>query len=341
MARVVESSRVLSDRIFFELDHFELTAGDRLELRGRWFGVRGRRFMRPTLMLNAGDEWWRSLADLEHKPWQTQDGEPWEASFPCDVSVADVSQAELSVAPDIAVALPAPGGRSDTPQRLAAHSDRERVVAASGGGAEGEPPPDPLELARRDIDRLKAEAQALGAAREEALTERDQIAAERDQIAAERDQALAERNELRGALATAQAALGEAGAAVARGESERDQALAGQSELTAQHDQAIAELTAQRDSASAELANALSAHAQLAAERDEAVRAHAEASRLGDEALAARDQALAELQLQRENAERVQAEREAEMNARGAAMVMKNATRAAPLERRSRWRKRS
>ena len=36
-------------RVAFELDRFELTDGQRCELEGRWFGVRGRRFMRPAL----------------------------------------------------------------------------------------------------------------------------------------------------------------------------------------------------------------------------------------------------------------------------------------------------
>src|ERR1700761_8574583 len=108
MASVARSTRPETDRIFFELDQFEVTGEDRLEVRGRWFGVRGRRFMRPTLMLRAGGSQHRALADLEHKPWAAEDGEPWEASFSCDVDGDQVRDAELAVTPDIAIPLPAP-----------------------------------------------------------------------------------------------------------------------------------------------------------------------------------------------------------------------------------------
>jgi hypothetical protein len=112
MARVVESTGIEAGRIFFELDHFELIDGDRLELRGRWFGVRGRRFVRPTLVLLSDGARRRApaLAELEHKPWAAEDGEPWEAAFTCEVDAAEVLEAELAVAPDIAVSLPPPNG---------------------------------------------------------------------------------------------------------------------------------------------------------------------------------------------------------------------------------------
>ena len=115
MAHVAESNRTKPDGIFFELDQFELAGEDRLELRGRWFGVRGRRFVRPTLMLNAAGERRRALADLEHKPWSAEDGELWEAAFPCGVDGKEVAEVELAVAPDIAIPLPAPSESQGAP----------------------------------------------------------------------------------------------------------------------------------------------------------------------------------------------------------------------------------
>src|SRR5947209_14668234 len=103
MPRLAESTGTETDRIVFELDQFELTGDDRLEVRGRWFGVRGRRFVRPTLLLLADGERSRWLADLEHKPWLAEDGEPWEAAFPCGIESSLVSEAELAVAPDISI----------------------------------------------------------------------------------------------------------------------------------------------------------------------------------------------------------------------------------------------
>ena len=75
--------------VSFELDAFALIGADRLELTGRWFGVRGRRFVRPMLTLSIGDESQRSLADLEHKPWAAEDGQPWTAAFPLEADAAE------------------------------------------------------------------------------------------------------------------------------------------------------------------------------------------------------------------------------------------------------------
>src|SRR5579884_759360 len=142
-----------ANRIVFELDQFKLGDDKRLEVRGRWFGVRGRRFVRPTLMLQAGGEQHRALADLEHKPWQAEDGEPWEASFPWAVDGAEVRGAELAVAPDIAIPLPAPNGRRRSPTRLPVRgAERRRTREA--------PRRDELADARREIDRLRSELEA-------------------------------------------------------------------------------------------------------------------------------------------------------------------------------------
>src|SRR5437588_9532070 len=92
--------------VTFELDRFEPVDGERIEVSGRWFGVRGRRFVRPTLTLVTSDGKHRALAELEHKPWAAEEGEPWLASFHWDRDGAEVLDAELAVAPDIAVSLP-------------------------------------------------------------------------------------------------------------------------------------------------------------------------------------------------------------------------------------------
>ena len=76
MAKALQPA-VKAGEIFFELDRFELGEGDRLELSGRWFGVRGRRFVRPTLAQISEVGPARALADHEHKPWAAEDGEWW------------------------------------------------------------------------------------------------------------------------------------------------------------------------------------------------------------------------------------------------------------------------
>ena len=112
-------------RVGFELDRFELVGGEACEVQGRWFGVRGRRFMRPALTVVVDGQPTRLLADLAHKPWAAEDGEPWQAVFPCPRSGGDLEEAELTVAPDVTIALPAPQGR---------RTSRRRRQSADGAG---------------------------------------------------------------------------------------------------------------------------------------------------------------------------------------------------------------
>ena len=63
----------MTSGVAFELDRIEMAGEDRLEVNGRWFGVRGRRFIRPSLTLVADEEHRRLLADLDHKPWAADD----------------------------------------------------------------------------------------------------------------------------------------------------------------------------------------------------------------------------------------------------------------------------
>jgi hypothetical protein len=192
-----------SEGIFFELDRFERTADDRLELSGRWYGVRGRRFVRPTLTLMAGEEEVRALADLEHKPWAAQDGADWNAAFTCEA--AEVADALLAVAPDIAVKLPSPGANGASPQRLNAvpkpRRRRSRAKSAKSAQTAEAPPAKPRPSARQQqLERLRQEVRAL---REQL----DQSQAETEEVKA----ALARRSstvqELREALTEREAAL--------------------------------------------------------------------------------------------------------------------------------------
>ena len=86
----------------FEVERFEWAAGDRLEVTGRWYGLRGHRFVRPVLVVQAGDEQRRMLALLEHKPWAADDGEEWIAAFPWEGPPLELTAAELAVAPSLA-----------------------------------------------------------------------------------------------------------------------------------------------------------------------------------------------------------------------------------------------
>ncbi len=205
------------DRITFQIDRLSTEQPGRLEVRGRWFGVRGRRFFRPTLMLHAGGSEQRLLADLEHKPWAAEDGEEWLAAFPFDTELDQVSELELSVAPDIAVRLedgdgttavaerapaapPAPRANADGPAARPSLSERtpevERLTArlAEAGGL----------LARERARRAQA-AQELEDERAQGLRLRAQIG----QLNADLDLARAARQEAHAELEDARQSLQE------------------------------------------------------------------------------------------------------------------------------------
>lgn len=341
MAKALQPA-VKAGQIFFELDRFELVEGDRLELSGRWFGVRGRRFVRPSLALVSEGGPVRALADLEHKPWATEDGEPWDAAFPWRADV-DVLEAELSVAPDIAVPLPAPGAGLDPAQRIAVLPRERGVTARPAASESGDPVPNgeskstaPRPRARRspNSQRPSGELDAL-----------------RQEVAALR----AELEKLRHELDAAQAASGEsasaaaaAGVELAAAEERRDAAASGmQAAITARDTAART-----RDDLAGERDRERRAREQLAAEKDRAERAmrrmgseleqaraalqHAVRER--EEAAQTRDHAVGERDALLQTGDRLAYERDEAIAARGAALVMRNATRALPgHERHAGW----
>jgi hypothetical protein len=123
----------------------------RVEISGRWFGVRGRRFVRPTLTLtfspDGAERRW--LADLAHKPWAAEDGEPWIAAFAVDVALDSASAIELSVAPDIEITLQPPGGAGAPGESSVAGQARSPLAKQSS------PPRRPSARAQ-DLERLTA-----------------------------------------------------------------------------------------------------------------------------------------------------------------------------------------
>jgi hypothetical protein len=237
MAQALEPPTAHTTGIYFELDRFELTDARRVELNGRWFGIRGRRFVRPTLTMLADGGRRRLLADIEHKPWSAEDGESWTAAFAWDVDDAAISDLELGVAPDIAVELPPPGSeprrtevrnhRSVEPRQRPSESEAVKTelgearqenerLSAELERAEDAKVETTAALARRDAALSKLDE--LSAQLDQALQERDRVAQERDRVVGERDRVVQERDRVVGerdrALADAR-----------RAASERDRAL--------------------------------------------------------------------------------------------------------------------
>ena len=290
--------------VSFEVDRFEWTSDARIELTGRWFGVRGRRFLRPTLDVEVDGHSRRLLALLEHKPWAAEDGEDWQAAFPWSGEPVDLS-ASLAVGSDVAVPLPAPGvaggarprrGRAPVGARSSRGSTRrprkqdlERELQALRREADGE-----LERTRAQVRSAEEEAAAIGAeldatrerlaaaeaAHEAATARSDELARERDAALAKIDAADAGRD---AAVAERDAAVAERGAAVAA----RDSAMRAREEAIRARDAALRD----RDSVRVERNSWLGRARGAAAQRDAALVERDQAKAARDTALSERDAA--------------------------------------------------
>jgi hypothetical protein len=236
--------------VSFEVDRFAWADG-RLEVSGRWYGIRGRRFLRPTLDVEVDGSPRRMLAVLEHKPWAADDGEEWVAAFDWSGDPVALAVAELAVAPELAVVLPPPTG-GPTKKARSAKAAGERLEAAPprAQALEAE-----LTEARAEIstlrDRLAAEQKAwqervaqVEALRDETAAAKSAAEAERDETAAARDAALSDRDDLvsarDAAAAERDAARAERAAAVAA----RNAALADTAKATSERDKALREKAA-------------------------------------------------------------------------------------------------
>ena len=129
---------VAPEQTGFELERFQWSGADRLEVEGRWFGVRGRRFVRPVLTVQVHGRRRRLLAMLEHKPWQAEETESWIAAFPWEGSRDDVGEAELEVGA-LTVDLPPPGGSQRARRKPASPQPAPAAAAATSAAEEDEP----------------------------------------------------------------------------------------------------------------------------------------------------------------------------------------------------------
>src|SRR5829696_9337203 len=235
--------------VAFEVERFEWTSGDRLELVGRWSGLRGHRFLRPTLDVQVDGERRRMLAVLEHKPWAPEDGHDWVAAFAWRGEPASFDEAELTVSPDLAVQLPVPGGSVEpgvappaTPPaaRLPARRPRSAVLEAE------------LTAALAQLQRAGEELEHTRAMHSEAASElRERLRGEHVKIQKVEE----ELERARASIALAEAAAAEDAdrlrderdAAVAERDAAlvaRDTAVAGADEARSARDEALQKLSA-------------------------------------------------------------------------------------------------
>ena len=289
----------VAPKVTFEVDRFEWTADDRLELAGRWFGVRGRRFLRPTLEVEVDDGRRRLLALLEHKPWTAVEGEEWVAAFAWQGDPI-AAAAELAVGPDLAVELPAPG----TATRKGRMGPAKPAAGRAGTSIAHRADKTPVERREGRRPRLETLERELGSARAQAQRVGEELDRARTAFEAQTDR-------LRTELAAAEQAKQRLGAELGEARRERDAAVAELDSAMAEarqakrdRDTAVRERTAvehERDAAEQARERALEkSHSSLsgaqtaAAERDHALNERDEAAAQRDAAASARDAAAAE-----------------------------------------------
>jgi len=279
----MSTPEVVSNGVSFEVERFEWVDADRLEVTGRWYGLRGHRFVRPVLVVQAGDEQRRMLAVLEHKPWAADDGEEWTAAFPWEGSPVELTSAELAVAPSLAVDLPVPqvpGGRRKAPPAPDGPLPARRSPAEAAPEPEPAPPapagataresvsPEEVAALRAQLASEQASVRRLAAQLEEAhqgLAAARSAADDHDAVAHERDAAIAERDEARARTNLDHDAIVE----------ERDTAVHERSAALYARDEALDE----RAAADFERKTAIAERDAAFAERDRAVEAHRAAVR--------------------------------------------------------------
>jgi hypothetical protein len=312
--------------------------------------------MRPALTVVVDERPIRLLADLADKPWAAEEGEPWKATFPYTIERADSGAAELTVAPDLNIALPAPmrratAGRKSAPRRGDAsrrpglrragsgssadvafdRPDRPRRRSRSSAVGDERDVADSLmrELAdlrdtqlrlRQRLDRAEAEKAKTGQRLDEVSGQLREVMHEREESDAARDRIAVEleavRRERSEFVAEARRAGEAAGVARDRALSERGAALAAQRQAASERDVA----SAARDQAVAERNAALSLRDHALAERDAAA--------------AARDEAVSARKALSHTTERLDSELADLLSARGAALVMRRAAQTPAVSRR-------
>lgn len=313
-----------------EIERFEWATPERIEIVGYWSGLRGRRFVRPTLVLKGEGAPRRLLALLEHKPWPANEGEEWVAAFAWQGEVSKFESAELNVGSGIDLDLPSPRMRPGKPRRF-----KQRVVARDASRDAAAPKPAGI-VSDTPAQKKLSRAEALGRAPVEpeetvaidppqtaepdppsnaeldidkARSDIERVRAERDKFRRERDQALEKLRSVRGEFEAARQSREKALADARAEEREKANRMLGEgAELRASVERQREIAYLERDDAFKARDEAFAARDKACEERDAALAEAKEARRDRKEAFAQRDRAVKI----RENAEAERAQALAE-----------------------------
>jgi hypothetical protein len=261
--------------VTFEVERLERD-GDELIVSGHWSGLRGVRFVRPTLVV--GDR--HVLATLEHKPWTPRADRAWTAAFPWTGRAPDASKLKLAVAPSVTVPLGPPPDDAEPTLTL---------VAERGAGDDLAPAP-----------AAKADAAKATKRRPSAATDRKRlrlVEEELETVAQERDALRLKLEEAQVLLAAADAARVEVEESLRRERRAAGAAADGRNEVTrartaAERDRDLAQ--AQRDEAVQDREAAVRTRTRMELAYEEAVQGQAVAAAEVQRAQAERDEANAQ-----------------------------------------------
>lgn len=232
-----------------------------LTVEGRWSGIRGLRFLRPTLVVDGRPV----LATLAHKPWAASENERWTAAFPWTGDPERLRRAWLQVAPSVIVPL-GDGSRARPAPPAAPLPKAEAVADASTAevGAVAEQAPTEVKAAARELEHMRRELRS-------AQAERDRAEAMRDEAVRDREAALRTRERMsraRDESAEAQEA------AIVEAQRRAEQTVAAAERRVAEAERTREQAFAERDAARADEEAVRGAHEQVRLQRDEALAAY-------------------------------------------------------------------
>ena len=185
----------------FELARFAWGAPDRLELSGRFLGLRDGPPDGPELVISGAD-------GAHHLPvvpgslsGPMEDGRWWDAVFAWQEPPVAFEAAQLTFGSDLVVDLPGPNARRSRSRKRTLRVSRAAAEPANGD-APDEPSPAPETVQRlRAQAELLATQEALHDARETLQRTQEELARVRDDLVSERDQRAADAERFQHALA--------------------------------------------------------------------------------------------------------------------------------------------
>jgi hypothetical protein len=194
----------------FELARFAWGAPDRLELSGRFLGLRDGPPDGPELVISGAD-------GAHHLPvvpgsltGPMEDGRWWDAVFAWQEPPVAFEAAQLTFGSDLVVDLPGPNARRSRSRRRTLRVSRAAAEPADHDARdEPSPAPEPVQRLRAQADLL-ATQEALHDARETLQRTQEELARVRDDLASERDQRAADAERFQHALAELRATAEEA-----------------------------------------------------------------------------------------------------------------------------------